>query len=59
MYSDADWGNDVIDRKLISGYATFVFGNPVCWSFKKKTLVATSCESEYIALSEPSKKVSG
>ncbi|KAG5874445.1 hypothetical protein JTB14_016993 [Gonioctena quinquepunctata] len=53
MYSDADWANDLEDRK-----SAFVFGNPVSWTTRKQPLVDTSSfEAEYIALSETIKEV--
>ncbi|XP_055645374.1 uncharacterized protein LOC129781891 [Toxorhynchites rutilus septentrionalis] len=51
-YVDADWASDADDRKSVSGFAFFVFGNLVSWSSKKQATVATSSyEAEYIALS--------
>ena len=53
-FSDADWGN-AIDRKSQSGYCFYLSPNssPVSWTSRKQKLVATStCNSEYIALSE-------
>ena len=53
-FSDADWGN-APDRKSQSGYCFFLADNssPVSWTSRKQKLVATStCNSEYIALSE-------
>ena len=53
-YADADWGN-APDRKSQSGYVFYMSANssPISWSSRKQNLVATStCDSEYVALSE-------
>ena len=53
-FSDADWGNGP-DRKSQSGYCFYLAPNssPVSWTSRKQKLVATStCNSEYVALSE-------
>jgi hypothetical protein len=53
-YADADWGN-APDRKSQSGYCFYLTPNssPVPWTSRKQKLVATStCNSEYITLSE-------
>ncbi|TFY52997.1 hypothetical protein EVJ58_g9696 [Rhodofomes roseus] len=51
-YSDADWGANPDDRRLISGYAFLVGNGIVAWSSKKQTMVALSTmEAEYMAIS--------
>jgi hypothetical protein len=56
-YSDADWANDLDDRKSISGYIFKVNGNTVSWSCKKQKVVAlSSTEAEYMAYSEAVKE---
>lgn len=51
-YSDANFAGES-DRKSNSGHTFLVNGAAVCWSSRKQNLVALStCESEFIALSE-------
>lgn len=55
-YSDADWAGDLTDRKSTSGSIVVINGIPTVWKSQKQTGVAlSSCESEYIALSECTK----
>lgn len=57
-FSDANWGEDRVDRKSNSGYVINLFGGPIAWSCRKQGLVAlSSCEAEYIALSETTKEL--
>jgi hypothetical protein len=52
-YADADWANDMLDRKSTSGYCFRVFNSLVSWSSKKQSLVSLSTvEAEYVSLSE-------
>ena len=49
-YTDADWSEDIGDRKSTYGYM-FMLGNaPISWCSKKQEVVAlSSCEAEYIS----------
>ena len=50
-YTDTGWVGSVIDRRLVSGYCTFVWGNFVTWRSKKQSVVArNSAEAEYWAM---------
>lgn len=52
-YSDANWADDKTNRKSNSGHVFMINGATVCWSSRKQPLVALStCEAEFIALSE-------
>ena len=51
-YSDADWGNDPIDRRSTCGYLFYVCNSLVSWGSKKQAAIAlSSTEAEYYALS--------
>ena len=57
-FADADRGGDLSDRKSISGVVLTLGGSPISWSSRKQKCVAqSSCEAEYIALSEAVKDV--
>ncbi|KAG9109018.1 hypothetical protein FRC07_008383, partial [Ceratobasidium sp. 392] len=51
-YSDADWGNNLLDRKSISGNVFLLGGAAISWSAKKQATVALSTmKAEYMSLS--------
>lgn len=51
-YADADWANDINDRKSISGYVFKVYTSLVSWATKKQPTVSlSSTEAEFISLS--------
>jgi len=57
-YCDSDWAGDESDRKSVSGGLTFLFGNLVSWgSRKQKTVALSSCEAEYMAITEEMKDI--
>ena len=52
-YVDADFAGDVHDRKSTTGYFVFLGKGLVSWSSRKQKVVAQStCEAEFLALSE-------
>lgn len=56
-YADASWGEDIEDRKSTTGYCFMVCGKIVQWRSCKQSIVAmSSCEAEYISLSEAIKE---
>lgn len=55
-YSDSDWAQSIDDRKSTSGYV-FKLSGPISWRAKKQPTVAlSSCEAEYMALTETFKE---
>jgi hypothetical protein len=57
-YADSDWAMDKDDRKSTSGYVVMMAGGPVSWQSRKQpTRALSSCEAEFIALTEVTKEV--
>ncbi|KAG3126104.1 hypothetical protein PI126_g22469 [Phytophthora idaei] len=57
-YSDADYANDSVDRRSISGYVNTLDGNVMSYASRKQEINALStCEAEYVAMSEATKDV--
>jgi hypothetical protein len=56
-YCDSDFASEE-DRRSISGYIIYAQGGPVVWKSKKQPTVAlSSCEAEYVSLSETIKEL--
>lgn len=52
-YVDADWGNNIIDRRSYSGVCFVLCGGAISWSSRKQKSVAlSSTEAEYMAITE-------
>lgn len=50
---DADWAEDIVDRRSTTGYIVRLFGNIIHWKSRKQGSVAkSSTYAEYVALSE-------
>lgn len=57
-YADSDWANDPDQRKSTTGYIVFYNSAPVSWhSGLQSTISLSSCEAEYVALSECCREV--
>ena len=49
-FADADWANDKLDRKSITGWVAKLNGDVISWASKKQRTVAqSSCEAELYA----------
>jgi len=56
-FSDSNWGNDVDDRRSVTGLAFMLNGGAVCWQSKKQPTVAlSSAEAEYMAASQATRE---
>jgi len=56
-YSDANWGTNLTDRRLVSGYTIMFRGGAISWYSKKQPTVALSTmETEYMALSNTTRE---
>jgi hypothetical protein len=57
-FADADWGNDKVSRKSVSGWIIFLAGGPVAWGCSMQGCIAQSTtEAEYVALNQCLKDV--
>jgi hypothetical protein len=56
-YSDASYAEDKFDRKSTGGYIFKMNGGAISWkSTKQKIVTLSSCEAEYVALTEAAKE---
>ena len=52
-YTDADWEENITDKRSTFGYFTFVGGNLITWRSKKQNVVAhSSAEAEYRGMAQ-------
>ena len=57
IFSDSDWGSNIDDRRSISGFVVKISGGAISWSSRaQKTVALSSCEAEFLALSEALKE---
>lgn len=57
-YSDADWANDIDERKSMTGYVVMLQSGAISWSSKRQQTVAlSSTEAEYMAMSAVTQEV--
>jgi hypothetical protein len=55
-YSDSDWASDPDDRRSTTGYMFILSGGAIVWATQKqRTVVLSSTEAEYMAITECAK----
>ena len=58
VFSDSDWAGCVDTRRSTVGFIIYMCGGPIAWkSQMKKTIALSSCEAEYMALSEAGREI--
>lgn len=58
VFADADFANNVVDRRSYSGFIVKIGDSTVCWESRKQHCVALSTtEAEYLALSDSCKEI--
>lgn len=56
-FTDADWGQNIADRRSVSDYAYTLNSDVISWSSKRQTTTALSTmKAEYLALSHATKE---
>jgi transposase InsO family protein len=59
VYTDSSWADCLVDRKSTTGIVVKLYGNVVHWITKKQATVSlSSCEAEYMALSDATREAS-
>ncbi|XP_036340375.1 secreted RxLR effector protein 161-like [Rhagoletis pomonella] len=57
-YSDADWANDVNERRSVTGYVNILQNGAISWNSKRQPTAALSTsEAEYMAMSAATQEV--
>lgn len=57
-YADADYANNVDNRRSVSGWLLLLSGGPVCWNSTLQRVTAqSSAEAEYISLADCAKEI--
>lgn len=57
-FSDANWAEDRTDRKSTSGHYCSLNGGTISWFSRKQGIISlSSCEAEYVALTETCKEI--
>lgn len=57
-YTDADWANNLYDRKSYTGFVIKMGGNVVNWEARKQRCISlSSTESEYLAIGDVCKDI--
>lgn len=57
-FCDADWANDITDRKSYTGYVVKLGKNTISWESRKQRCVAlSSTEAEYLSISDVCKEL--
>ena len=57
-FVDSDWGGCPDTRRSTVGYVVFVCGGPIAWKSQlKKTLALSSCEAEFMGLTDVAREL--